>query len=331
MLEEELQKKVQEELRKLQEETKEEVKEEVITYQEEKVKSILIEDIIPSPQRKKQIKADEIVRKPKEQIVKPLKSFNSLLKPFGANMPASIVHPKDEVEMIYIPSGLFVMGSDDPEDDNPKTHVYLYAYYIDKYPVTNFRYNIFLQETNYTEPESWNYSLQTADHPIIGIDWEDAKAYADWCGKRLPTEAEWEKAGRGTDERIYPWGQEWDKYKCNNWNMDDPDIVEKMLDLENDRGTTPIGSFTGGASPYGVMDMSGNIAEWCSDVYKSPLVSGKLKKGEKEKEKDLRVCKGGSWRDVLLECFHISHRRKALYYETFDDVGFRCCQTPRHL
>ena len=342
LLEEELQKKVQEELRKLEEEAKEEANEEVIEEvkeeevikdHEEKETSTVpaIEDIIPSPQRKKQIKAIEIVRKPKEQIVKPLKSFNSLLKPFGANMPASIVHPKDEVEMIYIPSGLFVMGSDDPEDDNPKTHVYLYAYYIDKYPVTNFRYNIFLQETNYTEPESWNYSLQTADHPIIGIDWEDAKAYADWCGKRLPTEAEWEKAGRGTDERIYPWGQEWDKYKCNNGNMDDPDIVEKMLDLENDRGTTPIGSFAGGASPYGVMDMSGNIAEWCSDVYKSPLVSGKLKKGEKEKEKDLRVCKGGSWKDVPVESFRISHRRKALYYETFDDVGFRCCQTPRHL
>ncbi|OQA20006.1 MAG: Serine/threonine-protein kinase PrkC [bacterium ADurb.Bin363] len=288
-----------------------------------------LQAIIPPPKRKKKIRAEDIINKPKEKIIKPPKSFESILKPFGPKLPSSIIHPKDDAEMIHIPSGVFMMGSDDSEDDNPKTRVYLYSYYIDKYPVTNFRYNIFLQETNYTEPEDWNYSPQTAEHPVIGIDWEDARAYADWSGKRLPTEAEWEKAARGTDERIYPWGNEWDKYKCNNWNMDDPDIVEKMLDIENERGTTPVGCFSSGVSPYGLMDIAGNVSEWCSDTYKSPLVSGTLKK--REEEKDIKICRGGSWRGVLINYFKVCHRRKSVYYETFDDVGFRCCQTPRHL
>lgn len=195
--------------------------------------------------------------------------------------------------MILIPAGKFTMGSNDNElfNSKPIHTVYLDDYCIDKYEVTVGQFRKFVEATGYkTETEisgggfilpgptweqkvgpiwhdpffsTWvdtgskwwvrkadvNWRSQGDDHPVVFVSWNDAKAYATWAGERLPTEAEWEKAARGLDGRKYPWGNTWDENKCNIGCIG------------------PVGSFPQGASPYGLMDMFGNVFEWCQDWY----------------------------------------------------------------
>jgi len=181
----------------------------------------------------------------------------------------SIVHPKDNSEMILISRGAFKMGSTSSIDEKPVHEIILYDYYIDKYPVTYEQYTKFTQETGYVSQGNWMkyYSPQKMNYPVVEVTWYDAKAYATWSGKLLPTEAEWEKASRSNDQREYPWGNLWEINKCNNRKMDLSNLLEKMIVMMAGRGTLPPGSFPDGKSPYGVMDMAGNINEWCSDWY----------------------------------------------------------------
>ena len=133
--------------------------------------------------------------------------------------------------------------------------MYLDAYAIDRYPVTNAQYKKFIDEKGYTPPPGWHgdqYPSGKANHPVLYVTWHDAQAYAEWAGKRLPTEAEWEKAARGTDGRLWPWGNDWREGHCN--------CAENKTD-----DTTPVGIFPAGRSPYGVDDMAANVWEWCAD------------------------------------------------------------------
>jgi hypothetical protein len=172
---------------------------------------------------------------------------------FGAEQA---VRADNGAEMVLVPAGEFWMGSDDGNDDEkPRHRVDLDAYYIDRYEITNGLYQRFMEATNRPGPRYWSDShLNGASQPVVGVNWYDAEAYCRWVGKRLPTEAEWEKAARGDDGRTYPWGEQWDSSRANS--------------KESQRNkAAPVGSYPSGVSPYGAYDMAGNVWEWVADWY----------------------------------------------------------------
>jgi formylglycine-generating enzyme required for sulfatase activity len=168
------------------------------------------------------------------------------------------------LEMILIPAGNFLMGDE-------KQSVHVDAFYIDKYPVSNAEYAKFVEATGCPPPPNWEetggtYPPDMANHPVVSVNWFDAQDYAAWAGKRLLTEAEWEKAARGTDGRVYPWGDWFDKVMCN--------VSEAGIG-----GTTPVGKYSPyGDSPYKVCDMAGNVWEWTTTDW-APGSSSKVQRG----------------------------------------------------
>jgi serine/threonine-protein kinase len=164
--------------------------------------------------------------------------------------------------MIKIEGGKFKMGHVSPDvvDAGPEQEIDIPTIYIDKYEVTNAQFKEFTEATDYEwkgKHSLWpqgNMPEEIANHPVTYVSWKDAKAYARWVGKRLPTEAEWEKAARGVDGRKYPWGNKLDVTKCN-------------IEQSNISKTKEVGSYPEAASPYGVCDMAGNVAEWVEDWF----------------------------------------------------------------
>lgn len=251
----------------------------------------------------------------------------------------TITTAKDEAVMVYVPAGEFLMGTSDADieyykqifplrritrfdNERPQRTVFLDAFYIDKYEVTNKQYKQFLTETGYIPKHYLDYEpYNTPNFPATVLEWEDAVAYANWAGKRLPTEAEWEKAARGTDGRIWPWGNEFDPTKCN---FDDEGKFDGHLD--GFAMAAPVKSFEQGVSPYGAFNMVGNVAEWVADWFdaeyyavspvenpKGPPTSGMGKKS----------WRGASW-------FAGSEQMRCAFRE-YDDIvasgqilGFRC-------
>jgi sulfatase modifying factor 1 len=210
-----------------------------------------------------------------------------------------------EPELILIPAGEFLMGSDPsvdkyaPDSEQPQHTLYLPDYYLAKTLVTNAQYAAFLEATHHRRPKRWGRGKPPKgkeDHPVIYVSWLDAVAYCNWLagvtGKayRLPSEAEWEKGARGTDGWIYPWGNEWDPKRCNC--------------KEGGRGdTTPVGAYPQGASPYGLLDMAGNVWEWCHSLLKPYPYDAKDGR-EDPKATGHRVVRGGAFYaiDRLVRC-----------------------------
>ncbi|MCJ7529543.1 MAG: SUMF1/EgtB/PvdO family nonheme iron enzyme [Anaerolineales bacterium] len=204
--------------------------------------------------------------------------------------------PGITLELVYIPAGEFLMGSDKAkdydtrEDELPQHIVYLEEYLIGKYPITNIQYQAFLKATGHHLPDHWRESIPEGkeQHPVVWVTWEDAIAFCEWINRKsgfkicLPSEAEWEKAARGPDERIWPWGNRPpDKNHCNFNN--------------NVGGTSPIGLYRPqGDSPYSCVDMAGNVWEWTSSIFKGYPYDAK-EWLEDLQARGARVLRGGSF------------------------------------
>jgi formylglycine-generating enzyme required for sulfatase activity len=246
-------------------------------------------------------------------------------------IPAALSPSSKPSDLIYIPSGEFFMGSDNRAaaegsgnaDEGPLHKVYVQAFYIDQYEVTNEQYKSFADATGQRPPRHWKgdiYPPEKANHPVIYVSWFEANAYCHWVGKRLPTEAEWEKAARGTDAFRFPWGNSFDPLKANT--------PQRWLALNQEADTMPVGSFDDGKSPYGVYDMAGNVYEWTSSWYK-PYANNAVPNvhyGEKNK-----IVRGGSWYDCLTygcglssPTFNRSRFAPAIRNKSF---GFRCAKS----
>ena len=230
---------------------------------------------------------------------------------------ATITNPIDSAEMVLVPAGEFLMGSKDGEgnDDERSQHkVQLDAYYIYKNEVTVAQYRKFCTATGYpmpTEP-AWNWQ---DNQPIANVSWDDAKAYAGWAGATLPTEAQWEKASRGIDGKVYPWGNTWDASKARS-------SVKSFADTQQ---PAAVGSYPAGASPYGCLDMAGNVWEWCSDFYTSDYyLNSPTVNPTGPMQGSTRVLRGGSWGDYDPGNFRSSFRPSREPSSRYNDCGFRC-------
>lgn len=235
--------------------------------------------------------------------------------------------------MVNVPAGAFVMGSADVdtegfgkefgvrkggfyEDEGPKRTISLKAFKIDTYEVTNKDYKAFIEAAAYTPPISWEsgiYPEGKGDHPVSSVSWYDAHAYCSWSEKRLPTEEEWEKAARGPNGNIYPWGNEYEAGKAN---------------LDNEEITKPVGSYDMDKSHYGVFDMGGNVSEWVDSWYKPYPDTKADNKDFGETKKVLRGGAGGSLGHYNLgKIFaRASYRQSSDPGASAEDGGFRCAK-----
>lgn len=248
----------------------------------------------------------------------------------GQQSVTDVIHGKDGAPMVLIPAGAFTMGSNEGlPAERPEHVVTLNAYAIDRYEVSLRLYRRFLQEAQRDAPPTWDDEAAetVGDRPAIGVSWADASAYCTWAGKRLPTEAEWEKGARGTDGRRYPWGPMQPFVDIANYNRGV--WVSEAVTLVNVTGgvegmSVRHGLKEGGRSPYGLHHMAGNAAEWVGDWYdreyyaKSP---DKNPTGPAKGEK--KVIRGGSWSDLPV-ALRSSARVSA--EPDFQDraIGFRC-------
>jgi formylglycine-generating enzyme required for sulfatase activity len=266
--------------------------------------------------------------KPTAQRIKEAKELMS-----QAEKEVIQAHPDPAHEKtILIPAGEFVMGSTGGGlDEEPERRVFLDGFYIDPYEVTFAQYYAFVTATGHRKPRLAGYLaleagelylLMKPSNPVVGVSWHDARDYCDWKGKRLPTEAEWEKAARGTDGRKWPWG---DKEEPAYANLVGPEDGFRYL--------SPVGAFGRDMSPYGVYDMAGNAMEWTADWYQEDYyrtAPARNPKGPETGEfsvgpdrKGFKVIRGTSWNDS------VQRGRTAVRFKAFPEyrdvtIGFRC-------
>jgi iron(II)-dependent oxidoreductase len=240
--------------------------------------------------------------------------------------------------MALVPAGSFVMGTNNKRSDaqnKPKHSVSLPAYYIDKYPVTNAQYAQFIVATKHRPPLDWKNGKIPEHkllHPVTMVSWYDARDFCAWADKRLPSEAEWEKAARGVDGRRWPWGNTMDPKKLNTYY--------------NIGSTTEVMFYANGVSPYGVFDMAGNVSEWTASDFESyegstapaALFEGKVAVAKDPKDRAMKVVdlvpveakykvrRGGSWKS---DPFSTSsyHRNFSFPFYASDFFGFRCAKS----
>ncbi|MCP9438745.1 MAG: formylglycine-generating enzyme family protein [Nitrospira sp.] len=243
----------------------------------------------------------------------------------GTSSPSS--HGPDPVPMVIIPAGEFLMGSPEGQgrpDEWPQRSIYLDAFEIDQVEVTNERYMRFVKATGHRPPPNpfGTGPLQSIEGleqlPVVQTTWYDATAYCHWAKKRLPTEAEWEKAARGTDGRLYPWGN------------DPPTPRRANFDREWDDQRTlhAVGSLPEGDSPYGVKDMAGNAREWVADWYDADYYAHAPDRNPQGPEKKgvVRSIRGGSWHSPANDIRAAARGRGGFALQTHG-TGFRCARS----
>jgi formylglycine-generating enzyme required for sulfatase activity len=227
-------------------------------------------------------------------------------------------NPVDDAIYVYVPKGTFNMGSTRGEGDEQPIHpVTLDAYWIMRTEVTNAHYIRCVTSGSCSRPNPGRWQDETyADHPITNVNWAQANAYCMWSDARLPTEAEWEKAARGADGRIYPWGN------------DSPSYVLALANYKNYVGSTnAVGNYPAGASPYGVLDMAGNVWEWVNDWYADDYYAQSLEynpTGPSSGER--RVLRGGSWSSHA-SYIRADSRHSSNPGQQINNIGFRCVRS----
>jgi sulfatase modifying factor 1 len=225
---------------------------------------------------------------------------------------------KDGVPAGLIAPGAFVMGDD---EESPRREIFVDGFLLDKFEVTVARYGEFLQATgNVRPPEEWEtVDLKNgADLPVVGVDWQDANGYCRWAGKRLPTEAEWEKAARSADGRKYPWGND----------APTPEHARFAKPYQNpvyQDGVARVGSYSSGVSPFGIHDLSGNVSEWVADWFSESFPRGDARNPKGPDNGTGKVLRGGGWYDpperiTTTKRFHATPEHRS------DDIGFRCAR-----
>ncbi|MEE9257899.1 MAG: SUMF1/EgtB/PvdO family nonheme iron enzyme [Nitrospinaceae bacterium] len=250
----------------------------------------------------------------------------------GPALPPIKISEIDGKEMVWVPAGEFIMGTDktDPEnthqqigavkplylDQHPERKIHLDAFYIDKLEVTNREFKKFIDSAQYgDQPMNWeegNFPEGEGEHPVTHVIWNEALTYCLWAGKQLPTEAQWEKAARGPQGLHFPWGNEYEKGRAN-------------IGTEAARKSAPVGSYPGDIGPYGALDMAGNVMEWTADWFR-PYPGNPNK--DPRFGKRLKVLRGNGFQKAghyFLEAYRYSFARTEAdpdsYYE---NVGFRC-------
>jgi formylglycine-generating enzyme required for sulfatase activity len=231
---------------------------------------------------------------------------------------------KDGAPMVLILAGEFWMGSPDGKgnnDEHPQHRVYLDTYYMDKFEVSVSRYTEFMQSTGRGAPDFWD-QVNTVRHsnlPVVGVDWHDAEAYCRWAGKRLPTEAEWEKAARSTDGRTYPWGNEPPTSRLANFG-------KGAAKNGYDERLAPVDSYEAGNSPYGIHHMAGNVWEWTADWYDEHLYAKSPRRDPKGPSNGAdKVLRGGGWGNDLASV-RSAYRVRLTPTTRGVEHGFRCAQ-----
>jgi formylglycine-generating enzyme required for sulfatase activity len=230
----------------------------------------------------------------------------------------------DPVPMVTIPAGEFLMGNAEGkgrDDERPQRSIYLDEFSIDQVEVTNERYMAFVKSIGHrTPPNPYGtgplQSIKGIEQlPVVQTTWYDAKAYCSWAKKRLPTEAEWEKAARGTDGRLYPWGNEAPTAKRANFDRE----------WEDEQTLHAVGSLPDGDSPYGVKDMAGNVREWISDWYDAEYYQHAPKRNPQGPDKKgvVRSIRGGSWHSPASDITTSARGRGGFALQTHG-TGFRC-------
>jgi len=292
-------------------------------------------------------------------------SVSLSIPPSCSNVGQSWISPQDGAKLMCIPVGEFEMGGgprekDSDIDEKPFHTVFLDAFWIDEKEVTNAMFAKFVTESNYvTDAEKlgrgeiwisaeskWTWSddadwmhpfgLESSiedlqNHPVVQVSWNDANAYCQWAGRNLPSEAQWEKAARGTDGRIFPWGDTLptgnhanfaDKNFGSGWATTDVD--------DNYQFSAPVGSYPLGQSPYGVLDMAGNVYEWVADYFLYEYYSSQViwNNPTGPENGSYRSIRGGSWDSLPSWNLRVAdrHGREATYHGA--NYGFRCGYTP---
>lgn len=239
---------------------------------------------------------------------------------------ATQIAAEDGMELVFIPAGEFWMGAteDDPlanKEEKPRHAVYLGAFWIDRTEVTNAMYARCVaagvcrppsENSSSTRPRYFD-NPAFANYPVIYVSWEDAHTYCRWVKRRLPSEAEWEKAARGADERRYPWGEEPPTAQLANFNRQVGD-------------TTPVGSYPAGSSPYGVLDLAGNVAEWVFDWYgEQYYLQSPYRNPSGPPTGEFRILRGGSWYNLAL-AMRTTFRLWNYPATQTNSIGFRCAK-----
>lgn len=262
----------------------------------------------PPPTPTPRPKPTDVPTKPPEPT-----TAGATVAPTATTAPAQLLTN----EMVDIPAGSFTMGSDGGNADSKPPHpVDVKAFQIDKFEVPNTDFQAFVTATSYkTDAEKggekgWlGFAQGKENHPVVKVSWNDANAFCTWAGERLPTEVEWEYAARGKDAFAFPYGNTYDSKKQNG----------KDSGL---RGTTAVGSYPTGASPFGVLDMAGNVAEWTSskpEHYPGNTTNSKLY-GD-----SLYILRGGGWFSIQDQLTSF-YRNSAVPTTANDDLGFRCAK-----